>query len=896
MKKVLCSLVMLAILVGMFVCLGVQAFADEGPKDLAVVAVADDALTPELIDRIKEDKQDCDVLVIDVNGLAQDQSAAGYSFVYAPAEQSGSDGFEYIWPGKDPVTREVTDAEQLTKCTVVLLAIGPEDQADAISAIADGYRLEDQQSVVIAIAPQGAAVDAAVQSSVDKVLTCGETELSDGKLIKVGGEAENPVSVLVVNESAGVDVTAMPLPQAVEKVAPATYTVTYEAQGGGGSQEQTVVTAGEGNYTFPECTFTAPEGMEFAGWDQEVDWTTHMPGDTLTISGDTTVTAAWREIYVEPEATEVPEEETAFTVTYKYDEAGTQADVVEQVAPDAAGGYVLKGDDTFTAQEKKKLAGWKSDDPADPAVLGVYNPYPLTKDVTFTALWSDLYTVSFEANGGSGEMEVQTVESQVGGGADFGLPACGFGAPEGQVFTGWKANDGTDTLYTPAPNAAVEYHLTGDVVFTAQWQATAPEETETPEDTYYTVSYAANQETAAGTMEPVSVKAGDSHTLLANAFTVEGMDFVGWSVNGGADPQQPGTNITVNGDVTVTAMWAAKVETFTVTYKANGGSGNDVVLEGQAKDTAITVLACDFTAPEGQSFAGWQVENGGDGKYEAGSQYTVTGNVTFLATWQPKTDEDPGATTTDMLTYVQGGTDEPSLTFANAEIATVSMDSQLMTENSMYTLSSDKKTVTFNNEYLDEQSTGTHVVSVTFQEGPNGMTYESQTRNLAIQAPPSGTQNGGSHQLDQPWTRSSNWYHDFEARPVSVEIYYGSDGYKTANINADYGVNGNRLTLYPNMVNGNWGSYWPNATYSFRVKLENGTEYILNLTLTGNGTATVANSPDANGQQQGGVPVTGNTTPVEWYIGIFAALIVALAVVVVIILVRRRNAGKGGQH
>ena len=72
---------------------------------------------------------------------------------------------------------------------------------------------------------------------------------------------------------------------------------------------------------------------------------------------------------------------------------------------------------------------------------------------------SPSYTVSFNANGGSGEMA--SVPDQHG---SYTLPANGFIAPENKVFAGWKANNAGNTI-----NAGDSYDLSADVTFYAQW-------------------------------------------------------------------------------------------------------------------------------------------------------------------------------------------------------------------------------------------------------------------------------------------------------------------------------------------------------------------------------------------------------------------------------------------
>ncbi len=68
--------------------------------------------------------------------------------------------------------------------------------------------------------------------------------------------------------------------------------------------------------------------------------------------------------------------------------------------------------------------------------------------------------VSFDANGGTGEMAAVSVAA---GGA-YELPECGFIAPEGRTFQGWDVNG---TVYAPAEKVTV----TEDVTIKALWSA-----------------------------------------------------------------------------------------------------------------------------------------------------------------------------------------------------------------------------------------------------------------------------------------------------------------------------------------------------------------------------------------------------------------------------------------
>lgn len=72
-----------------------------------------------------------------------------------------------------------------------------------------------------------------------------------------------------------------------------TYTVSFNAGEGSGTMAD--VTDVTSPYTLPECTFTAPEGKVFAGW-QAADGTVHAAGAQVTLEGNATFTATWKEL------------------------------------------------------------------------------------------------------------------------------------------------------------------------------------------------------------------------------------------------------------------------------------------------------------------------------------------------------------------------------------------------------------------------------------------------------------------------------------------------------------------------------------------------------------------------------------------------------------------------
>ena len=74
------------------------------------------------------------------------------------------------------------------------------------------------------------------------------------------------------------------------------------------------------------------------------------------------------------------------------------------------------------------------------------------------------YTVTFDANGGTGTIAAETVT----GGATYTLPACTFTAPEGKTFFAWSVKIGDAEAVNKQPNDTIE--VTADTTVTATWE------------------------------------------------------------------------------------------------------------------------------------------------------------------------------------------------------------------------------------------------------------------------------------------------------------------------------------------------------------------------------------------------------------------------------------------
>ena len=76
---------------------------------------------------------------------------------------------------------------------------------------------------------------------------------------------------------------------------PATYTVSFNANGGTGAMAD-VTGVSAGAYTLPANGFTAPDGKRFVGWATSAGGTATAAGGTITVSDNVTLYAIWEEI------------------------------------------------------------------------------------------------------------------------------------------------------------------------------------------------------------------------------------------------------------------------------------------------------------------------------------------------------------------------------------------------------------------------------------------------------------------------------------------------------------------------------------------------------------------------------------------------------------------------
>ena len=225
-----------------------------------------------------------------------------------------------------------------------------------------------------------------------------------------------------------------------EEAPTATYTISYNGNGGSALGTQTKT---QGSSIRLSTQVPTRTGYTFKGWatSSTAAVAQYQPGDTYTADADLTLYAVWKI--------------NSYAITY-YDGSNVLSgssknygESVRIIAGPTKEGYTFKG--------------WSTSPTATTAQYQPGDSCTLYADLNLYAVWEKnapvTYTVSFNANGGTGSM---SAVGKVSG--SYTLPACSFTAPTGKQFKGWATS----------PNGAVitgTYNVTANITFYAIWEA-----------------------------------------------------------------------------------------------------------------------------------------------------------------------------------------------------------------------------------------------------------------------------------------------------------------------------------------------------------------------------------------------------------------------------------------
>lgn len=375
-----------------------------------------------------------------------------------------------------------------------------------------------------------------------------------------------------------------------------TYTISYD--GNGGTNVPSSQTKTYDADLVLSSTTPKKIGYDFGGWATSSDGAPiYDPGDTYIPNESVTLYAVWYEktymvIYSANGGSGAPSSQLK-----QYNEPLTLSSSIPTRA-----GY------TFL--------GWATSTTASQADYAAGSTYENNASLWLYAVWkAKTYTVTFDANGGSGAPDPQTKTY----GVTLVLPET-KPTKAGHTFVGWATtSNATQATY----QAGGSFSTNGNLTLYAVWSIKT-----------YTVSFDANGGTGAPSDQTKTY--GSTLTLSTAKPTRVGYTFLGWATDDTADNADyaAGGSYTKNADLTLYAVW--EINTFTVSYNANGGVGTPAE-QTKVYDVALT-LSTQKPTRTGYTFRGWSTDSSADSAtYVAGGSYTANASATLYAVWEINT-------------------------------------------------------------------------------------------------------------------------------------------------------------------------------------------------------------------------------------------------------------------
>ena len=248
------------------------------------------------------------------------------------------------------------------------------------------------------------------------------------------------------------------------------------------------------------------------------------------------------------------------------------------------------------------------------------------------AKWTvNTYTVAYNANGGNGTTMTSSSHTYD---AAKNLTKNTY-TRTGYTFAGWATTASGAKEYNDEQSVKNLSSTNGETVtLYAKWTAHT-----------YTVSYNANGGSGT-TMTSSSHTYGVAKNLTKNTYTKTGYTFAGWATtssgNKAYNDEQSVSNLTSTngGSVPLYAKW--KVNTYTVSFNANGGSGGQTANVTATYGAAMPTISTTKPTRSGYTFEGWYDAASGGTQYyteacASARNYNKTSATTLYAHWKAAT-------------------------------------------------------------------------------------------------------------------------------------------------------------------------------------------------------------------------------------------------------------------
>ncbi len=343
-----------------------------------------------------------------------------FTLALATVTVTGCDAFSFINGGTTPepeggeVTPSKPDEEKKDDDPEEILI-----EEILLESYSETLEIGDTYQINYDVYPHGAYSEVSFDSSNTSVAT-----VSVNGLVQAKAEGNSIITLTSIQDTfvtAELSITVNPAPIS-------NYTVAFVANGGTGSMESDTTTGS--TYLTPECEFTRTN-YTFDGWAlNSASGTKYGVGATISdISANITLFATWRE-------NSVPQ--TNYTVTFNANGgSGSMASAT------TTGSTYTTPSCTFT-YAGHTFSKWAVNSPSGTKYDAESTIYGITANITLYAIWETVvtnYTVSFNANGGSGSMANKTTT-----GSTYTTPSCTF-TYSGKSFKEWALNSASGTKY-----------------------------------------------------------------------------------------------------------------------------------------------------------------------------------------------------------------------------------------------------------------------------------------------------------------------------------------------------------------------------------------------------------------------------------------------------------------
>jgi len=287
-------------------------------------------------------------------------------------------------------------------------------------------------------------------------------------------------------------------------------------------------------------------------------------------------------------------------------------------------------------REGYKFTGWNTKKDGSGTSYKAGNAIKITEDLTLYAQWTKLqkYTVSYNVNGGTGNIASQTKSEGIKLTLTDKVPT-----KQGYTFKYWSTNkDGSGQRYSPGSSYTIDQKVT----LYAQW------EEEKLNEKSYSVIFNVNG--GEGYIEVQKKYESRNLTITSEIPTKEGYTFIGWNTkpNGTGETYLSGSTYSKNETLLLYAQWEEDLETleqYKVMYHVNGGTG---IIESQIKyKDRDLVITKDIPVKEGDTFNHWNTKSDGTGDiYKPGDTYKENEQLILYAQWNSNENISGGGIST----------------------------------------------------------------------------------------------------------------------------------------------------------------------------------------------------------------------------------------------------------